>query len=137
MIIVCDLSQSSNIKFAKNMASRWLPNTKEFFETLLRLIETSELNLNSTSYDSCEFLYRRLDASERTLSTLLLRIRETFGNGNMVPELYSSQNFVTSEGPGRPKLSAGVPADLDPPQNGPRPGPNPLANMDLWGVFIR
>jgi hypothetical protein len=72
-----DLSQSSNIKFAsttvylfKNMASLWLPNTEEFFETLLRLIETSESNFNSTSYDSCEFLYRRLDASERTLSTL-------------------------------------------------------------------
>jgi hypothetical protein len=126
------------------MASRWLSNTEEFFETLLRLIETSESNFNSTSYDSCEFLYRRLDASERTLSTLLLRIRETFGNGNMVPqsepevciqqllyilnrttafrvhferiyslaverkgnELYSSQNCVTSEGPGRPKFSA-------------------------------
>jgi hypothetical protein len=29
----------------------------------------------------------------------------------------------------------GVPADLDPPQNGP-PGPNPLANMDR-GVQIR
>ena len=28
-----------------------------------------------------------------------------------------------------------VPADLDPPQNGP-PGPNPLANMDR-GVYIR
>ena len=29
---------------------------------------------------------------------------------------------------------AGVPADLDLPQNGP-PGPNPLANMDLWGLY--
>jgi hypothetical protein len=31
--------------------------------------------------------------------------------------------------------TTGVPADLDPPQNGP-PGPNPLANMDR-GVHIR
>jgi hypothetical protein len=31
-------------------------------------------------------------------------------------------------------IKSGVPADLDPPQNGP-PGPNPLANMDR-GVHI-
>jgi hypothetical protein len=29
----------------------------------------------------------------------------------------------------------GVPADLDPPQNEPT-GPNPLANMDLWGSLF-
>ena len=33
------------------------------------------------------------------------------------------------------ELSPGVPADLDPSQNGP-PGPNPLGNMDR-GVHIR
>lgn len=60
------------------MASRWLPNIEEFFESLLRLIETSETNFSSSSYDSCEFLFRRLDAYERTLSTLLLRLTETF-----------------------------------------------------------
>jgi hypothetical protein len=32
-------------------------------------------------------------------------------------------------------FQTGVPADLDPPQNGPA-GPNPLANMDR-GVHIR
>jgi hypothetical protein len=32
-------------------------------------------------------------------------------------------------------LTPDVPADLDPPQNGP-PGPNPLSNMDR-GVHIR
>ena len=43
----------------------------------------SEVNFTSSSYDSCEFLFRRLDAYERTLrtlSTLLLRVTETFGS---------------------------------------------------------
>ena len=53
------------------MAARWLPNNEEFFVGLVRLLEASETNLNSASYDNSEFLFRRLDAHERTLSTLL------------------------------------------------------------------
>ena len=60
------------------MAARWLPNNEEFFDGLVRLLEVSESNLNSTSYDNCEFLFRRLDAHERTLSTLLSRIEYTY-----------------------------------------------------------
>ena len=59
------------------MAARWLPN-EEFFVGLVRLLEISETNLNSASYDNCEFLFRRLDAHERTLSTLLSRIEYTY-----------------------------------------------------------
>ena len=53
------------------MAARWLPNNEEFFVGLVRLLEASESNLNSASYDNSEFLFRRLDAHEKTLSTLL------------------------------------------------------------------
>ena len=48
------------------------------FEGFLRLLETSENILHSARYDNSEFLFRRLDAHERTLSTLLHRIEETF-----------------------------------------------------------
>ena len=57
------------------MAARWVPNNEEFF---VGLLETSESNLNSASYDNSEFLFRRLDAHERTLSTLLSRIEYTY-----------------------------------------------------------
>ena len=53
------------------MAARWLPNNEEFFVGLVRPLEASESNLNSASYDNSEFLFRRLDAHEKTLSTLL------------------------------------------------------------------
>ena len=60
------------------MAARWLPNNEEFFVGLVRLLEASESNLNSASYDNSEFLFRRLDAHERTLSILLSRIEYTY-----------------------------------------------------------
>ena len=60
------------------MAARWLPNNEEFFDGLVRLLEASESNLNSASYDNSEFLFCRLDAHERTLSTLLSRIEYTY-----------------------------------------------------------
>ena len=61
------------------MAFRWLPNIAEFFFSLARLIEDSERQLNSVSYDSIEFLVRRLDEYERTLATLTSRFYETYG----------------------------------------------------------
>ena len=73
------------------MASRWLPNIGEYFESLLRLVESSEINFNSTSHDSCEFLLRWLESYERTLSTLLLRITETFGSTNPLSQLCIQQ----------------------------------------------
>ena len=61
------------------MAFRWLPNIVDFFLSLARLIEDSERQLNSASYDSLEFLVRRLDEYERTLATLTSRFCETYG----------------------------------------------------------
>ena len=62
------------------MAVRWLPNVEQFFSSLLSLIETAEIHENSgtASFDTFEFLFRRLDAYERTLSTLISRLSETF-----------------------------------------------------------
>ena len=72
------------------MAARWLPNTEEFFFSLARLIESSERQLNSASYDNSEFLFRRLDEYERTLATLLARFVESYGS------LPSQQNTVSN-----------------------------------------
>ena len=72
------------------MAARWLPNTEEFFFSLARLIESSERQLKSASYDNSEFLFRRLDEYERTLATLLARFVESYGS------LPSQQNTVSN-----------------------------------------
>ena len=72
------------------MAARWLPNTGEFFFSPARLIESSERQLHSASYDNSEFLIRRLDEYERTLATLLARFVESYGS------LPSQQNTVSN-----------------------------------------
>ncbi|KAJ7372810.1 hypothetical protein OS493_016730 [Desmophyllum pertusum] len=75
----------------KRMAIRWLPNTADFFFSLASLIEDSERQLTSASYDNSEFLFRRLDEYERTLSTLLSRFVKTYGN---VPAVYTDLNYL-------------------------------------------
>ena len=72
------------------MAARWLPNTEEFFFSLARLIESSERQLHSASYDNSEFLFRRLDEYKRMLATLLARFVESHGS------LPSQQNTVSN-----------------------------------------
>ena len=62
------------------MAARWLPNYDEFFFSLGNLFNTCEQQLNSTPSDRSEFLFRRLDEYERTLSTLISRFCETYGH---------------------------------------------------------
>ena len=57
-------------------------------------------------------------------------------DGFFIDGIFERTEFAIESGnESRHQIDAGVPADLDPPQNGP-PGPNPLANMDL-GVHIR
>ena len=72
------------------MGARWLPNVEDFFEGFLRLLETSENNLHSATYDNSEFLFRRLDAHERTLSTLLNRIEQTYHGVRVEGKEFSS-----------------------------------------------
>ena len=60
--------------------ARWLPNYDEFFFSLGNLLNTCEQQLNSTPSDRSEFLFRRLDEYERTLSTLISRFCETYGH---------------------------------------------------------
>ena len=50
------------------MAFRWLPNIADVFFSLARLIEDSERQLNSASYDSLEFLVRSLEDGWEQLS---------------------------------------------------------------------
>ena len=70
------------------MAARWLPNVEDFFfDGILILLETSENSLNSATYDNSEFLFRRLDAHERTLSTLLSRIEQTYHGAPEIQDL--------------------------------------------------
>ena len=59
-------------------AARWLPNYDEFFFSLGNLLNTCEQQLNSTPSDRSEFLFRRLDEYERTLSTLISRFCESY-----------------------------------------------------------
>ena len=61
-------------------AARWLPNYDEFFFSLGNLLNTCEQQLNSTPSDRSEFLFRRLDEYERTLSTLISRFCESYGH---------------------------------------------------------
>ena len=77
----------------KKMAARWLPNVEGFFEGFLRLLERSENNLHSATGDDSEFLFRRLDAYERTLSTLLNRIEQTYHGDPQAHDL--TRNLLT------------------------------------------
>ena len=49
------------------MAARWLPNAKDFFEGFLGLLQTSENNFHSATYDNSEFLFRWLDQLKKEL----------------------------------------------------------------------
>jgi hypothetical protein len=60
------------------MVQRWLPNFEEFFHSLGRLIGNSERQLHSQNCS--EYLIRCLDEYERTVSTLLSRLNETYQN---------------------------------------------------------
>ena len=62
--------------------SKWrrVGNYDEFFFSLGNLLNTCEQQLNSTPSDRSEFLFRRLDEYERTLSTLISRFCETYGH---------------------------------------------------------
>ena len=53
-------------RFRSKVLVCWLPNIAEFFSSLARLIEDLERQLSSASYDSSEFLFRRLDEYKRT-----------------------------------------------------------------------
>jgi len=81
------------------MAARWLPNHGEFFYSLGRLIDNSERQENTASYDSSEYLARRLDEYERTLSTLIARLTEseTFVNVNNNVSLPSPQATIMTD----------------------------------------
>ena len=64
-------------------AFRWLPNIADVFFSLARLIEDSERQLNSASYDSLEFLFGALRMDENSFRISPLRVT-------------SSQSFFTS-----------------------------------------
>ena len=62
------------LKSTMQDAPIWLPNMDGFFMSLGRLLESTEGQRNTVSYDSAEFFSRRLRENERTLVTLTLRI---------------------------------------------------------------
>ena len=71
---------------------------EEFFRSLQELLVSSLVNNNSMSFDSAEFLSRRLDGYERTLNVLSSRIHESFPseeqlllNLNVIVRLVSQQ----------------------------------------------
>ena len=65
----CDINRClhfTETRFRSKVVVSWLPNIAEFFFSLARLIEDLERQLSSASYDSSEFLFRRLDEYKRT-----------------------------------------------------------------------
>lgn len=78
----------------------WLPNFEDFFLSLGRLIESSEEQINSASWDASEFLVRRLEEYEQTLSTLIARFSEAYGQANSqqtcIAQLHHLLNRTTS-----------------------------------------
>ena len=67
---------------------------------LRRLIESSEEQINSASWDASEFLVRRLEEYEQTLSTLIARFSEAYGQANSqqtcIAQLHHLLNRTTS-----------------------------------------
>ena len=61
-----------------------------------RLIESSEEQINSASCDTSEFLVRRLEEYERTLSTLIARFSEAYGQANSQQTCIALLNRTTS-----------------------------------------
>ena len=60
MLTSCVVSQwlhLTEIRLWSKVAVRWLPNTADFFFSLARLIEDSERQLSSASYDSLQYSY--------------------------------------------------------------------------------
>ena len=74
----------------------WLPNFEEFFTSLGRLLESTEGQRNTASYDSAEF-FSRLRENERTLVTLTLGIEEAFPNEVEVISDLNELVFLMSE----------------------------------------
>ena len=67
----------------RNKMARWLPDFENFFLSLGRLIEeSSEEQLISASYDTSEFLVRRLEEYEQTLSTLIAGYSVVYGRAD-------------------------------------------------------
>ena len=65
----CDINRClhfTETRFRSKVVVSWLPNIAEFFFSIARLIEDLERQLSSASYDSSEFLFRRLDEYKRT-----------------------------------------------------------------------
>ena len=73
---------------------------EDFFLSLGRLIESSEEQINSASCDTSEFLVRRLEEYERTLSTLIACFSEAYGEANSqqtcIAQLHHLLNRTTS-----------------------------------------
>jgi len=76
--------------------ARWLPNFKDFFLSLRRLIESSEEQFTSASCDTSEFLVRRLEEYERTLSTLIARFSEAYGQADSQQSCIAQLNHLLS-----------------------------------------
>ena len=89
------LLQAINRTNIYKMVQRWLLNIEVFFHSLGGLIENAERQLASNSNDTSEYMVRRLDEYERTVSTLLARLNENYENLPNV--LRSFERFYVSD----------------------------------------
>ena len=92
MLTSCDINRClhfTETRFRSKVVVSWLPNIAGFFFSLARLIEDLERQLSSASYDSSEFLFRRLDeykSLERFNKSQLAEIQITKPKHNLSPK---------------------------------------------------
>ena len=81
----CDINRClhfTETRFRSKVVVSWLPNIAEFFFSLARIIEDLKRQLSSASYDSSEFLFRRLDEYKRTREVKITTGRDTNNKAN-------------------------------------------------------
>ena len=84
------------LRTVRNKMARWLPNFEDFLLSLGRLIENSEEQMNSASYDTSELSFRPLKEYERTLSTLVAHVCEVYGQVDSQQTCMAQLNHVLS-----------------------------------------
>ena len=94
----CDINRClhfTETRFRSKVVVCWLPNIAEFFFSLARLIEDLERQLSSASYDSSEFLFRRLDEYKRTreVKSQLAQIQITKPKHNLSRKDRQAKNY--------------------------------------------
>ena len=81
------------------MASRWLPNVEEFFDSLYQCICDCQHQLQSGESGDHHYWFRRLRNFQRSVDTMITRYRSNNGAGapsRLLENLTTLQQYITS-----------------------------------------